>query len=152
MTAGIVVLCLLQLAVYARMNLPEEKITKNIKTVDRSFLRNKNFWLGAAILFFYVSTEYAIDTEIRMYDRLFTQENVFDLPEGQTYMDLLNTDSLTVMKNCKVEPALAEAKAEDRFQFVRNGYFCVDYKDSAEGAPVFNRIVGLKSSFKLPKK
>lgn len=60
MTAGIVVLCLLQLAVYARMNLPEEKITKNIKTVDRSFLRNKNFWLGAAILFFYVSTEYAI--------------------------------------------------------------------------------------------
>ncbi len=60
MAAGIVVLCLLQLAVYARMNLPAEKITKNIKTVDRSFLRNRNFWLGAAILFFYVSTEYAI--------------------------------------------------------------------------------------------
>ena len=60
MTAGIVVLCLLQLTVYARMNLPAEKITKNIKTVDRSFLKNKNFWLGAAILFFYVSTEYAI--------------------------------------------------------------------------------------------
>jgi len=60
MAAGIVVLCLLQLMVYARMNLPAEKITKNIKTVDRSFLKNKNFWLGAAILFFYVSTEYAI--------------------------------------------------------------------------------------------
>ncbi|MBR3794846.1 MAG: MFS transporter [Clostridia bacterium] len=60
MSAGIVALCLMQLAVYARMNLPAENITKNIKTVDRSFLRNKNFWLGAAILFFYVSTEYAI--------------------------------------------------------------------------------------------
>ena len=60
MTAGIVVLCLMQLTVYGKMNLPAENITKSIKKVDRSFLKNKSFWLGAAILFFYISAEYAI--------------------------------------------------------------------------------------------
>ena len=60
MTSGIIVLCLAQILVYSRMNLPAENITKNIRNVDRSFLKNKNFWLGAAILFFYVSVEYAI--------------------------------------------------------------------------------------------
>ena len=60
MTAGIVLLCLIQVLVYLKMSLPAEKITKSIKSVDRSFLRNRNFWLGAAILFFYISTEYAI--------------------------------------------------------------------------------------------
>ena len=60
MTMGIIALCLVQITVYVRMNLPQEKITGSIKTVDRSFLKNKNFWLGAAILFFYISTEYAI--------------------------------------------------------------------------------------------
>lgn len=60
MTAGIVVLCLIQVLVYLKMGLPAEKITKSIKSVDRSFLSNRNFWLGAAILFFYISTEYAI--------------------------------------------------------------------------------------------
>ena len=60
MTAGIVLLCLTQWLVYLKMGLPAEKITKSIKSVDRSFLRNRNFWLGAAILFFYISTEYAI--------------------------------------------------------------------------------------------
>lgn len=64
----------------------------------------------------------------------------------------LNPDSLKVLDRCVVEPALAQAQAYERFQFVRNGFFCVDYKDSKEGAPVFNRIVSLKSSFKLPKK
>ncbi len=60
MTAGIVVLCVVQVLVYLKMGLPAEKITKSIKSVDRSFLKNTNFWLGAAILFFYISTEYAI--------------------------------------------------------------------------------------------
>lgn len=60
MTMGIVVLCAVQLLVYLRMNLPAENITKSIKSVDKSFMRNRNFWLGAAILFFYISTEYAI--------------------------------------------------------------------------------------------
>lgn len=60
MTMGIIVLCLVQVAVYAKMALPQENITKSIKKVDRGFLKNRNFWLGAAILFFYISTEYAI--------------------------------------------------------------------------------------------
>ena len=63
----------------------------------------------------------------------------------------LNPNSLTVLDQCYVEPSLADAKAYESFQFVRNGFFCVDYKDSKEGAPVFNRIVSLKSSFKLPR-
>ena len=63
----------------------------------------------------------------------------------------INPHSLTVLKNCVLEPELASAKPEDRFQFVRNGYFCVDNKDSGENALVFNRIVSLKSSFKLQK-
>ncbi len=60
MTGGIVVLCVIQVLVYLKMGLPAEKITKSIRSVDRSFLKNTNFWLGSAILFFYISTEYAI--------------------------------------------------------------------------------------------
>ena len=56
-----------------------------------------------------------------------------------------------MIKNAKLEPELMEAGAYDKFQFVRNGFFCVDSKDSKEGAPIFNRIVSLKSSFVLPK-
>ena len=64
----------------------------------------------------------------------------------------LNPNSLTVVENCYIEPSIEDAKPGDSFQFVRNGYFCVDTKDSAEDHLVFNRIVSLKSSFKLPKK
>ena len=67
MTAGIVALCLVQLTVYGKMHLPKENITKSIKKVDRSFLKNKNFWLAAAILFFYISAEYAIVTWLVTY-------------------------------------------------------------------------------------
>ena len=63
----------------------------------------------------------------------------------------LNPNSLQVLENCYIEPAIKGAKAFDSFQFVRNGFFTVDYKDSSEDALVFNRIVSLKSSFKLPK-
>lgn len=63
----------------------------------------------------------------------------------------MNPDSLKVLKECFLEPALSEAEAYDSFQFVRQGYFCVDAKDSKEGALVFNRIVSLKSSYVLPK-
>ena len=63
----------------------------------------------------------------------------------------LNPNSLTVLKDCYVEPNFEDAKAYDSFQFVRQGFFCVDYKDSKPGEPVFNRVVSLKSSFKLPK-
>ena len=64
----------------------------------------------------------------------------------------LNPNSLTVVEDCYIEPAIEEAKPGDAFQFVRNGYFCVDTKDSTDEHLVFNRIVSLKSSFKLPKK
>ena len=67
MTGGIAVLCLVQVLTYARMRLPQEKITKSIKSVDRSFLKNKSFWLGASILFFYISAEYAIVTWLVTY-------------------------------------------------------------------------------------
>ena len=63
----------------------------------------------------------------------------------------MNPNSLTELDNCYVEPAIRGAKAYDSFQFVRNGFFCVDYKDSTDEELVFNRIVSLKSSFKLPK-
>ena len=63
----------------------------------------------------------------------------------------LNPNSLTILTDSIVEPALMEAKPYESFQFVRQGFFCADYKDSKPGQPVFNRIVSLKSSFKLPK-
>ena len=62
----------------------------------------------------------------------------------------LNPNSMTTLQDCYVEPYAADAKPYDSFQFVRQGYFCVDAKDSVEGQPVFNRIVSMKSSFKLP--
>ncbi|MCI8766022.1 MAG: glutamine--tRNA ligase/YqeY domain fusion protein [Lachnospiraceae bacterium] len=96
----------------------------------------------------WVLADTAKTVECRLY------ENIVDEEKGKLNEDgtlNLNPNSLTVLKNCYVEPALAEAKAYDSFQFVRNGFFCADCKDSREGAPVFNRIVSLKSSFKLPK-
>ena len=91
----------------------------------------------------WVSAKYAIDATVRLYDYLFTLENVNDVPEGTNYLDYLNPNSLTELPGCKLEPSLAEAKTGDKFQFVRTGYFCKDSKD--EG--VFNQIVGLKDSW-----
>ncbi len=96
----------------------------------------------------WVAAQTAKTVECRLY------ENIVDEEKGKLNEDgslNLNPNSLTVLKTCYVEPALAEAGAYDSFQFVRNGYFCADCKDSRPGAPVFNRIVSLKSSFKLPK-
>ena len=70
---------------------------------------------------------------------------------GKTYVTGLIVKKLRVLKECYLEPGLKEAKPFESFQFVRNGYFCVDCRDSEPGKPVFNRIVSLKSSFKLPK-
>ena len=91
----------------------------------------------------WVSAKYAIDATVRLYDYLFTLENVNDVPEGTNYLDYLNPNSLTELTGCKLEPAIADAKVGDKFQFVRTGYFCKDSKD--EG--VFNQIVGLKDSW-----
>ncbi len=96
----------------------------------------------------WVAAATAKKVECRLY------ENIVDKEKGKLNEDgslNLNPNSLTILKECYVEPALAEAKPYDSFQFVRNGYFCADSHDSKPGAPVFNRIVSLKSSFKLPK-
>ena len=85
----------------------------------------------------------------RLYENIVDQEKGVFAEDGTLN---LNPNSLVVRDECYVEPALAEAVPGDRFQFVRNGYFCVDSKDSKPGNPVFNRIVSLKSSFKIEKK
>ncbi len=101
----------------------------------------------------WVAAEQSIKAEVRLYENLIDEamadeKGAIYSEEGELY---LNPDSLKVLKDCRLEPAFAEAGAYDRFQFVRQGFFCVDVKDSKPGAPVFNRIVSLKSSFVLPK-
>ena len=96
----------------------------------------------------WVSAAEAVQAECRLY------ENIVDEEKGKLNEDgtlNLNPNSLTVVKNCYVEPALGSAEAFDSFQFMRNGFFCVVCKDSAAGHLVFNRIVSLKSSFKINK-
>ncbi len=94
----------------------------------------------------WVSAEYGKKVTVRLYENLVNEELGVYNENGDVNV---NPNSLTVMESV-VEPALVEAKAYDRFQFVRQGFFCADYKDSTDGQPVFNRIVSLKSSFKLP--
>ena len=95
----------------------------------------------------WVSAEYGKKVTVRLYENLINEELGVYNEDGSLN---LNPNSLTVLDNCIVEPALMEAKAYDSFQFVRQGFFCADAKDSVDGQPVFNRIVSLKSSFKLP--
>ena len=95
----------------------------------------------------WVSAQDAVQAQVRLYENIIDEEKGVYNEDGSLN---LNPDSLTV-KQAYVEPALAQAGPGDSFQFVRNGYYCVDAKDSREGAVVFNRIVSLKSSFKLPK-
>ncbi len=92
----------------------------------------------------WLSQENAINATVHIYDRLFTLENVFDIPENSSIMDYVNHDSHTVISNAKLEPALAEAKAEDHFQFVRTGYFVKDTKEENS----YNLTVSLKDSYK----
>ena len=101
----------------------------------------------------WVSAAHALDAEVRLYERLFTIENVGDIPEGEDYKTYLNPDSCKMVPAAKVEPSLREAKSGDRFQFERIGYFCADSRDSLPGKPVFNRTVQLKDSWaKIEKK
>lgn len=91
----------------------------------------------------------AVNAEVRLYENIIDEEKgVYNEEDGSLN---LNPDSLTVLKDCKLEPAFAGVKPYDSFQFVRQGYFCVDYKDFRPDALVFNRIVSLKSSYVLPK-
>ncbi|NTV78835.1 MAG: glutamine--tRNA ligase, partial [Clostridiales bacterium] len=96
----------------------------------------------------WVPAQEAVKAEVRLYENIIDEEKGVKNEDGSLN---LNPNSLTVLKECYLEPALAEAKPFDSFQFVRQGFFCVDYKDTKDGALVFNRIVSLKSSFVLPK-
>lgn len=94
----------------------------------------------------WVAANTAIDAEARLYDVLFEREDPGDIPEGMDWKETINPASLVVVSNAKLEPSLAEAQVGDRFQFERNGYFCVD-KDSAKDKLVFNRTVTLKDAW-----
>lgn len=94
----------------------------------------------------WLSCRYACDVTLMMYDRLFTIENTAEVPEGKTYLDYLNPNSLTVLTEAKVEPSVRDAAPGEKFQFVRFGYFCKDtHNDNA-----FNQVVSLKDA--MPKK
>ncbi len=95
----------------------------------------------------WVSAEHAVEVPVRLYDRLFSQENP---DKAENYLAALNPESLTAM-TIQAEPSLLESKAEETFQFERVGYFTADRKDSKEGAPVFNRTVGLKDTWAKEK-
>ena len=111
--------------------------TRNGNPIDGRKIKGTIHWLSAA---------YCDEATLMLYDNLFTIENTGDIPEDKTYNDYLNPNSLIKIEHCKVEPSLIEAKAGDKFQFVRDGYYCKDSKYEN----TFNRVVGLKDSF--PKK
>ena len=109
--------------------------TKNGMPIDGRKVKGTIHWLSA---------NNCTDATVMLYDFLFDIENTADIPEDKTYDDYLNTASVIKLEGCKIEPSLADAKAGDKFQFVRTGYFVKDTKRDG----VFNRIVGLKDSFK----
>jgi glutaminyl-tRNA synthetase len=94
----------------------------------------------------WVSAAHAIPAEVRLYERLFTQENPDDMPEGQDFLACLNPYSLETLPGCMVEPSLKGSAAGSIYQFERQGYFCVD-PDTANGKLVFNRAVSLKDEW-----
>lgn len=94
----------------------------------------------------WVSAEHAVPAEVRLYDRLFTVEFP-DADKEKSFKEFLNPESLQVLSNCMVEPGLVHAGSDDRYQFERQGYFCIDAKDSAPEKLVFNRIVTLRDSW-----
>lgn len=96
----------------------------------------------------WVPAAHALKAQVRLYENIVDEEKGVYNEDGSIN---INPDSLTILTECCLEPALAQAQPEESFQFVRQGYFCVDTKDTKPGAPVFNRIVSLKSSYVLPK-
>jgi glutaminyl-tRNA synthetase len=96
----------------------------------------------------WVSAPHAYTAEVRLFDRLFTRENPYEVDEeGQDFISNLNPDSLTIIRDAKLEPGLKGAAAGEHFQFMRQGYFFVDPVDSEPGSPVFNRTVGLRDTW-----
>jgi glutaminyl-tRNA synthetase len=96
----------------------------------------------------WVSAAHSITATVRLYDHLFTTENPSDESDGLNFKDKINPNSLTILKNCRLEQSMETASNGSRFQFMRHGYFFVDPIDSKPGALVFNRIVTLKDSWK----
>lgn len=94
----------------------------------------------------WVSASHAVNAEVRMYDRLFTVENAKKVDEDKTYLDYVNTESLKVLSDCKVEPSLANVASGEQFQFERKGFFCADI-DTKPEKPVFNLTVTLRDSW-----
>jgi glutaminyl-tRNA synthetase len=94
----------------------------------------------------WVSTENAIDVEVRLYDRLFNKADLNDLDEGAEFLDFINPDSLQIIERCKVETSLSSAAPGSRYQFEREGYFVVD-PDSSPEKLIFNRIVPLRDTW-----
>jgi glutaminyl-tRNA synthetase len=94
----------------------------------------------------WVSTAHALSAEIRLYDKLFTKSDPNDVPEGETFLSNLNPNSLEVVTTAKLEPSLASASVDERYQFERVGYFCLD-PDSTPDKLVFNRTLPLKDSW-----
>jgi len=99
----------------------------------------------------WVSARHAADATVRLYDRLFTQENPDDVEEGNTFLDCINPDALEELAHCRVEPSLKESDPGRHFQFLRHGYFCKD-TESTPDAPVFNRTVPLRDTWAKIKK
>ncbi len=95
----------------------------------------------------WVSAQHAIEAEVRLYENLFTKKDPYDVEEGQDFLDNLNPRSLEVLTSCKLEPALAQAVNGESYQFMRNGYFCLDSVDTREGQLVFNRTISLVDSW-----
>ena len=97
----------------------------------------------------WVSAAESVKAQVRLYENIIDEEKGVYNEDGSLN---LNPDSLKVLAECRMEPSVKDAKAYDSFQFVRQGFFCVDCRDSKPGDLVFNRIVSLKSSYVLPKK
>ena len=95
----------------------------------------------------WVSAGHSINAEVRLYNHLFTKENPLENHEGANIKDLLNPESLKVLSDCQLEPGLKEAQSGSRFQFLRQGYFCVDTEDSSKDKLVFNRTVPLRDTW-----
>jgi glutaminyl-tRNA synthetase len=101
---------------------------------------------GSAVIH-WISAPHAASVEVRLYDRLFTIPDLGDIPEGKDYRDFLNTDSLVILPDAKVEPLVKDLGPGAQFQFERMGYFCVDTKHSKPGAPVLNRTMTLRDTW-----
>ncbi len=95
----------------------------------------------------WVSAKHAVEAEVRLYENLFTKKDPYEVEEGQDFLDNLNPHSLEVLTSCKLEPALAQAVIGESYQFMRNGYFCLDSVDTREGQLVFNRTISLVDSW-----